>query len=28
VTVENRRSVRSYAPHELNVVVDARLVRR
>jgi len=28
VAVENERSVRSYAPHELNVVVDARLTRR
>ncbi|NIB99508.1 class I SAM-dependent methyltransferase family protein [Halobacterium sp. R2-5] len=28
VTVENERTVRSYAPHELNVVVDARLTRR
>jgi tRNA (guanine37-N1)-methyltransferase len=28
VSVEDRRSVRSYAPHELNVVVDARLTRR
>jgi len=28
VTVENRRTVRSYAPHELNVVLDARLDRR
>ncbi|WP_232702050.1 class I SAM-dependent methyltransferase [Halobacterium wangiae] len=28
VTVETHRSVRSYAPHELNVVVDARLTRR
>jgi tRNA (guanine37-N1)-methyltransferase len=28
VEVETRRTVRSYAPHELNVVVDARLVRR
>ncbi|MHB9286564.1 class I SAM-dependent methyltransferase [Halobacteriales archaeon Cl-PHB] len=25
VTVENRRTVRSYAPHELNVVLDVRL---
>jgi len=28
VTIENERTVRSYAPHELNVVVDARLTRR
>ncbi|MFC3476494.1 class I SAM-dependent methyltransferase [Halobacterium litoreum] len=28
VTIETRREVRSYAPHELNVVVDARLTRR
>ncbi len=28
VTVENRRVVRSYAPHELNVVLDVRLTRR
>jgi tRNA (guanine37-N1)-methyltransferase len=27
VTVENRRTVRSYAPHELNVVLDVRLMR-
>jgi tRNA (guanine37-N1)-methyltransferase len=27
VTVENRRVVRSYAPHELNVVLDVRLTR-
>ena len=27
VVVENRRTVRSYAPHELNVVLDVRLVR-
>jgi tRNA (guanine37-N1)-methyltransferase len=27
VTVENRRTVRSYAPHELNVVLDIRLSR-
>ncbi|WP_232688636.1 class I SAM-dependent methyltransferase [Halobacterium zhouii] len=28
VEIETRRTVRSYAPHELNVVVDARLTRR
>ncbi|CQH56028.1 tRNA (guanine(37)-N(1))-methyltransferase [Halobacterium hubeiense] len=28
VTIENERTVRSYAPHEFNVVVDARLTRR
>ena len=28
VTIENERTVRSYAPHELNVAVDARLTRR
>jgi tRNA (guanine37-N1)-methyltransferase len=28
VTVETRRTVRSYAPHELNVVLDVRLTRR
>ncbi len=28
VTVENRRTVRSYAPHELNVVLDVRLTRQ
>ncbi|MCD2204435.1 class I SAM-dependent methyltransferase [Halobacterium sp. KA-6] len=28
VTVEDERTVRSYAPHEFNVVVDARLTRR
>ncbi len=28
VTVETRRTVRSYAPHELNVVLDVRLDRR
>ena len=28
VTVENRRTVRSYAPHELNVCLDVRLRRR
>ena len=27
VTVENRRTVRSYAPHELNVCLDVRLER-
>jgi tRNA (guanine37-N1)-methyltransferase len=27
VTVENRHTVRSYAPHELNVVLDVRLER-
>ena len=27
VTVETRRTVRSYAPHELNVVLDVRLTR-
>ena len=27
VTVENRRSVRSYAPHESNVCLDARVRR-
>lgn len=27
VTVENRRVVRSYAPHELNVCLDVRLER-
>ncbi len=27
VTVENRRNVRSYAPHELNVCLDVRLER-
>ncbi|WP_336002511.1 class I SAM-dependent methyltransferase [Halorientalis halophila] len=28
VTVETRHTVRSYAPHELNVVLDVRLTRR
>ncbi len=28
VTIETEHTVRSYAPHELNVVVDARLTRR
>ncbi|GAA0286921.1 class I SAM-dependent methyltransferase [Halobacterium noricense] len=28
VTIETERTVRSYAPHEFNVVVDARLTRR
>jgi tRNA (guanine37-N1)-methyltransferase len=28
VTVETTRVVRSYAPHEVNVCLDARLVRR
>jgi tRNA (guanine37-N1)-methyltransferase len=28
VEIETRRAVRSYAPHELNVVIDARLRRR
>ncbi|MXR20678.1 class I SAM-dependent methyltransferase [Halobacterium bonnevillei] len=28
VTIENTRTVRSYAPHELNVVLDARLTRQ
>ncbi len=28
VTVENRHTVRSYAPHEYNVVLDVRLQRR
>ncbi|WP_436903267.1 class I SAM-dependent methyltransferase [Halovenus halobia] len=28
VTVENRHTVRSYAPHEYNVVLDVRLARR
>jgi tRNA (guanine37-N1)-methyltransferase len=28
VTVKDERTVRSYAPHEFNVVVDARLTRR
>jgi len=28
VTIETRRTVRSYAPHELNVVLDARLDQR
>jgi tRNA (guanine37-N1)-methyltransferase len=27
VTIENRREVRSYAPHEENVVLDVRLIR-
>ncbi len=27
VTVETRREVRSYAPHELNVCLDVRLTR-
>jgi tRNA (guanine37-N1)-methyltransferase len=27
-TIETRRRVRSYAPHELNVRIDARLRRR
>jgi tRNA (guanine37-N1)-methyltransferase len=28
VTVEERRTVRSYAPHEYNVCLDVRLTRR
>jgi tRNA (guanine37-N1)-methyltransferase len=28
VTVETRHTVRSYAPHEFNVVLDVRLTRR
>ncbi|MFB6270582.1 MAG: class I SAM-dependent methyltransferase family protein [Halobacterium sp.] len=28
VVIETTRTVRSYAPHELNVVIDARLTRR
>jgi tRNA (guanine37-N1)-methyltransferase len=28
VAIETTRTVRSYAPHELNVVLDARLTRR
>jgi tRNA (guanine37-N1)-methyltransferase len=28
VTVANRHTVRSYAPHEYNVVLDVRLQRR